>query len=231
MVKRKKTEKPTNVKIMNELSIKELGFFQDKKFLWPLTISVFSFLIAILSIVISLNIHSPFDLEVFASGTYIIRVYPEDHNETFLPTFIIPMEFINHGKQAGVITNIFLNVTVDETKAEYEPKYVIDLKAYLEGDPWKINEISERPFHQFGVSGETTLPMDIIFSPNLHKSYVLLEKGEYVLEIFVSTSKNPEPVLSRKLEFKINDKKLETILNDNIVYVRSPEGYEILYEK
>jgi len=167
--------------------VNKTKFWKDYKFWLPLFISV-SALAS--TIIISLNLYSPFELEISESlymlpNSLIIeqRYTPEKLN------LVVPITFLNKGKKAGVIQDIYLEVTYAGGNYPYNhPITEVDSESLLKdcGKP-----IVRGKFKTFLLGGEQQLQKDFIFGLGN------IEEGLYVINLYV------------KAEGKLN--KMETL--------------------
>ena len=217
-----------NVKIVDPLKIRD-------DWGWKILILIAPILLSLLAILISLNVHSPFNPEVHSSGVYVLLVNTSDYDKPTnrqAPTFILPIEFINSGAKPGVIEEIHLifkkenDMEFKDLSTEYFPKYEIDIN--------KLNQVfyydpsmNKNPFQSFGLGGEEALEKNIIFSPKLPGYIIPTEVGNYSIQIFIKDSKSDKFSNRVNLSIKINEQLLDHIKAKDLVFIRSPQGYEI----
>jgi len=221
MVKKKQKSQKNriNVNITKPIEIKSENWIKgilNYKFLIP-------FVLSLIAIGISLNIHSPFDLESYSIGTYVIPANLSDNSYQVM-TFILPIEFINTGAKPGVVIDIYLMVKHENIEVKYLPRYEIDVKQLHQDGLWD-NQIN-KPFQQFGLDGEDRISKAIMFIGDLPGQIITTEIGNYSIEVFIKDSR--ENIFLKKiiLPIKINEDVLKNIKNNDLVFIRSPKGYD-----
>ncbi len=221
MVKNKPKSRKNNinVNITQPIEIKSENWIKgilNYKFLIP-------FFLSLIAIGISLNIHSPFNLEAYSTGTYIVPANLSDNSYQVM-TFILPIEFINTGAKPGVVIDTYLMVKHKNIEVKYLPKYEIDVKQLHQEILWD-NQIN-KPFQQFGLDGEDKIAKTVIFTGELPGQIITTEIGNYSIEVFVKDSSENKFLKKIILPIKINDDALKKIQNNDLVFIRSPKGYD-----
>lgn len=212
-----------NINITKPIEIKPEDWLKDNKFLISATISIFAIWISIVAILISLNVHSPFNVNVYSTGTYVIPANLSDNSYPVM-TFILPIEFINTGAKPGVVIDIYLMVKHENIEVKYLPKYEIDVKQLHQEVLWD-NQIN-KPFQQFGLEGKDRITKAILFTGELPGQIITTEIGNYSIEVFIKDSR--ENIFLKKivLSIKINEDALKNINDNDLVFIRSPKGYD-----
>ncbi|OGM02193.1 hypothetical protein A3K72_04335 [Candidatus Woesearchaeota archaeon RBG_13_36_6] len=226
----KKQQKPPknliNVNLATPIEIKSKNFLKDNKFLISAIISLVAILVSIVAILISLNVHSPFNLNVYSIGTYVFPANLSDNSNQVI-IFILPMEFINTGAKPGIVTDMYLIVKHENIQVKYLPQYEIDAKR-LDEEFLEINQIN-KPFQPFSLGGEDRITKFILFTGELPGQIITLDVGNFSIEIFIKDSKENAFIKKITLPIRINDYALQEIKNNSrLVFIRSPEGYTSL---
>ena len=207
---KKQTAKEIKVKNFPKtfpVEIKEKHFWKDLKFLIPVGISI-------ISLLFSLNVFSFFSPQTHFAGVYITTAY----EPTNTITLIAPFEFLNSGGKNGVVEDIYFTVTKNEKTFTYSPFYEVDLLKLSQERPAKPHEYWTKQFQPFPIPGNSNISKTIFFA-DLNKP-LILEKGEYVLELYIKTSKDSKAKKVEKFNLKITNNDLETYNRGKFMFFR-----------
>ena len=221
--------KEIKVKIVDEIKVKDK--LLDIKFLIPIGISV-------IALLFSLNVFSPFKLQIYSSGAYIIPSHlsensrpPKEFGPAEVMNFIIPIEFLNEGAKAGIVQDLYFLVEDKNEAAKYLPKYENDLLKLQQPEFWGAYNFRTKPFQPFGINGKDTITKTILFMPQLPGNVIFMKTGKYDLDIFVKTSRSEEFQKMHSLTLVINEDALNASIEKLPVFLRSPKGYDVMYHE
>lgn len=211
-------------KFPNELKVRLTDEIKIKNPIWWREILNIKFLIptiiSLLAICIALNVHSPFKLNVYSSGAYII---PITEGEL---TYVIPLEFLNEGAKSGTVEDIYLIVEHEGIRSKYLAKYEVDLVKMNQKEYWDTLNYKIKPFQSFGLKDEDTISKAIYFSSENPAEAMIIEEGKYLLKIFIKHSKSEEYSKMLELNLYISELSKNSALSRDIVFLRSPGGYD-----
>lgn len=207
------------VKIEDEVKIKDISLLKDLRF-WVPTV------IAILALLFSMDVFSPFNPQVEVRGAYIRSATSDQEGKDIV--FILPIEFLNGGKQVGTIRDIYLNVSRNVSGRYYSNKYIptdeVDGERLYGEEIWKESpHIISKPFQAFNIFGESTVTKFLLFTSILRKengTFRLLE-GNYVLTIFVKSSNSDLYENKAYLNLNIPREAIIAAEGNNRVFVRN----------
>lgn len=216
-----------NVKINDEIKIKDKPFWKDT----PAIFSIFSILIAIAALLISINIHSPFHISVYTPGAYVLLGYPaqdalSEPGAAQSMEFIIPMDFINTGNQPGFVEDVYFILRKDNYSVTYNAKYEIDLNKLNTKEGWQDLSFIEKPFIAFVVSGKEGVSKTIMFMQPLPGPIVTPSTGNYSLDIYIKSSARKQYVKTGSIDILIEEDALQVLLNNNLIFFRTPRGFD-----
>tara|TARA_B100000315_G_C14565509_1_gene582741 strand:+ start:466 stop:1077 length:612 start_codon:yes stop_codon:yes gene_type:complete len=160
-------------------------------------IAVFSFLIAGLSFLNSIDFFSSFELDIDTRGTYLIPI-----NNANQLNFAIPIEFLNKGKIEGIVEDVFLMVNHNNKTIRYDALFELDLAKFhsyfcLNG------ETMIGPFLPFSLVGKSAKRKNLFFfTPNK------LDPGDYYINILIKTSEDSIPVVFDSINISLQENDL-----------------------
>ncbi len=222
-------QKEISIKINDEIKIRDKSFWRELlnlKFLIPTIVSI-------VAIFIALNIHSPFNLQIYSSGTYIMLGNGSEDalsepNSMQSMFFITPIEFINKGNKPGVIEDVYFTLRKDEKTVKYFSRYEVDMIKMHEKEHWNALEILNKPFQSFIIQNEGGVSKAILFFSDPTSEGMPPEVGEYIIDIYVNSSGSEEYQNMRSFKITIREDALELLRQNHPVFFRSPKGFSFI---
>ena len=134
------------------------------------------------------------------------------------------MEFLNEGKKAGTIQDIYLNISSRGFTTKYVPTYEINGERLYGMEIWKeCPHITSKPFQAFNLFGESTITKFLLFMPILGKENGAfnLREGNYSLTVFVESSTSKSYEKKAHLNLTIPKAAITATEGNNRVFVRN----------
>ncbi len=221
-----KKEKEVLVRIKDEIKIKH-----DRRFWIPVIISFIAVTISGLSLTISMNWFSSFDLSIYSNGAYLYKATSTETGYKEITTFIVPLMFLNNG-QGGVVDDIVLNISYLNYTFTYMPRYEINIQKFHGMDFWETKNVIEKPFQSFPLAKGGTETKMILFGPDtslstINNSYNFDSYGHYILEVYARNSDSRLYEKELLLELNITKEAFDASSSGNKVFLRSGGGYGI----
>ena len=215
-----------NNEVVNVNITNKTKFWKDFQF-YSLIVAI---LIFILTIFISFNLHSPFKPKGYFNVHLIPNTFIDNQKYDSKGLIIVlPITFINSSKTAGIVEEIFINVsfstttTVNTTTDFFEklpPKIEItDIENFLT----ECNNKNLDNFRSFLFESEKSVQKNLIFSLGN------IEEGNYKLSLWIETDDKLINIETKEIKITPEIKK-EYLKGNRILDVTSTNGY-MLREK
>lgn len=177
---------------------------------------IISLVIAIISLANSLNLFSPFQLEVYIDGVYVT---PNPRGETDILNLIVPIEFVNKGNEAGVIDEIYLIVNYQNMDIKYDPLVELDLFDLIKYRQLNVNYVSTTPYLPFLLEGDKEKSKAILFFSESGRPPMKILPGNYTINIYIKTQNDNKAINKRTIRIFIDNDTIVKHQKQYITYI------------
>lgn len=132
-----------------------------------------------------------------------------------IPSFLIPIQFLNKGYGEGIVEDLIFRVTKDKTVFFLAPSIELSWAEFIKNKGDTLFQAFKNSFVGFPLSSKQALSKSILFHKRGER--YILETGTYFLELFMLTNLDRKPKMMLKFSIIIKEKDIKDFNSGNSI--------------